>query len=60
MYRTIMIYCAMCHGFDGRSWSRELELEDEPDEETADDPSFAKEEPVEDAEILTDGGDEDE
>jgi len=47
----------MCHGFDARDWSREIE--DEPEEEKeADEPSFAKEEPAENAEILTDGGDE--
>jgi hypothetical protein len=46
----------MCHGFDARDWSREIE--DEPEKEEIDEPSFAKEEPAEDAEILTDGGDE--
>jgi hypothetical protein len=45
----------MCHGFDRRDWSREME--DEPEEEEADEPSFAKDEPA-DAEILTDGGDD--
>lgn len=48
----------MCHGFEPRDWSREVE--DETDEEPADEPSFMKDEPAEDAELLTDGGDEDE
>jgi hypothetical protein len=49
---------AMCHGYTPRDWSSEVaeEFEEELEEET-DDPSFVEEEPAEDVELLTDGGD---
>jgi len=47
----------MCHEFDYRAWSRDTE---EEAEEEADEPSFLNDEPAEDVEILTDGGDENE
>jgi hypothetical protein len=47
----------MCHGSDRRAWERETEEEDEPME--AEEPSFLEDEPAEDVELLTDGGDED-
>lgn len=45
----------MCHGFRTRDWSREAE---EESEETTEDPSPFNDEPAEDVEILTDGGDD--
>jgi hypothetical protein len=48
----------MCHGFTPREWSSEKaeEFEEELEEET--DPSFLEDEPAEDVELVTDGGDE--
>ncbi|WP_299263988.1 hypothetical protein [Halorientalis sp.] len=48
----------MCHGFDSYDWSSKADEEPEEPEETADKPSFAADEPAEDVNILTDGGDE--
>jgi len=45
----------MCHGFEGRDWSRETE---EESDETDDEPSFLNDEPADNVEILTDGGDD--
>jgi len=49
----------MCHSYDARRWSRTTE--ENPDEpgEPDDEPSFLDEEPAEDVELLTDGGDGD-
>jgi hypothetical protein len=49
----------MCHGYTPRDWSSEVAEEVEEDSET-DDPSFLEDEPAEDTELLTDGGDDDE
>ena len=49
----------MCHGFTPRDWSSETadEFDEEPEEEAdSGQPSFLEDEPAEDAEILTDGG----
>lgn len=46
----------MCHSYDARRWTRTAE--DDP-EEPEDEPSFLDEEPAEDVELLTDGGDDD-
>jgi hypothetical protein len=48
----------MCHGFRDRD--RSTDSEKQPDEEELEesDPSFLNDEPAEDVEILTDGGDE--
>ena len=51
----------MCHGFIPRDWSSEMREEFEEELEaarTTEDPSFASEEPAEDVEIITDGGEE--
>ncbi len=50
----------MCHGYDPRehAWHEES-IEAETDEEEAD-PAFFDDEPAEDVEILTDGGEGDE
>lgn len=49
----------MCHGFTPREWSSEMadEFEAELAERESEAPSFAEEEPAEDVELLTDGGD---
>lgn len=47
----------MCHGFKTRDWTRESEEESEA---MTDDPSPFDDEPAEDVEILTDGGDSEE
>jgi hypothetical protein len=46
----------MCHGYTPRDWSSERteEFEAELEEET--DPSFLEDEPAEDVELVTDGG----
>jgi hypothetical protein len=48
-----MLYCTMCHGFKSRDWSYETE---EESEELTEEPSPLDDEPAEDVEILTDGG----
>jgi hypothetical protein len=50
----------MCHGFTPRDWSSETaeEFEEELDEAAEEEPSFLEDEPAEDVEIVTDGGDE--
>jgi NAD kinase len=49
----------MCHGYTPRDWSSEVaeEFAEELEEAETDDPSFVENEPAEDIEILTDGGD---
>jgi len=44
----------MCHEFDYHDWARTVESDEEEEE---DEPSFLNDEPAEDVEILTDGGD---
>jgi hypothetical protein len=50
----------MCHGHASRVWDREpADAEAESESDSADElPSFANEDGSEEAEILTDGGDE--
>jgi len=48
----------MCHEFEHHAWSRDTE--EAPEKEEADGPPFLNDEPAEEVEILTDGGDEDE
>lgn len=50
-----MLHCSMCHGHSPREWSRSSEKESET---ATEDPSLSEEEPAEDVEILTDGGDD--
>lgn len=50
-----MVQCNMCHGHSPSEWSRSSEDESEKASEK---PSPAEEEPAEDVEILTDGGDD--
>lgn len=45
----------MCHGHTPRDWSSTVRSEQDDEEET---PSFLEDEPAEDVEIVTDGGDE--
>lgn len=52
----------MCHGHTPRNRAGEFAeaLEEEPDEESdGEEPSFAEDDPAEDVELITDGGDED-
>jgi hypothetical protein len=48
----------MCHGFDGPRWTERTFEKRESDSDDAS--PFSDEEPDEDVELLTDGGDEDE
>lgn len=53
----------MCHGYDAREWTRTVE-EDEAAEESeepdgSEEPSFFDDEPAQEVELLTDGGDDD-
>lgn len=56
----------MCHGFAPRDWSiepreaLEEEFEEELDTEESGQPSFAEDDPAEDVEIITDGGEDEE
>lgn len=45
----------MCHDYTGRPWHRETTEREADEDET---PEFLTDEEVEDAEVLTDGGDE--
>lgn len=51
----------MCHSYDARRWTRTAEEDPEDPEDPGDPdekPSFLDEEPAEDVELLTDGGDD--
>lgn len=48
----------MCHGFRDRDRSTDSEKQLDEEELEESDPSFFNDEPAEDVEILTDGGDE--
>lgn len=50
-----MFHCSMCHGHSPREWSRNSEEESET---ATEEPVFSEEEPAEDVDILTDGGDD--
>jgi len=47
--------CTMCHSYDARRWTR---TDEEDPEASETEPSFLEEEPAEDVELLTDGGED--
>jgi hypothetical protein len=49
----------MCHHIDSRRWDERTTVEEETDEaKEPETPEFLAEEPAEDVDLLTDGGDE--
>ena len=47
----------MCHSYDARRWTRTAEDDPEEPEEPDEEQSFLDDEPADDVELLTDGGD---
>ncbi len=57
-----MCLCTMCHHIDDRRWEAhatdEYGTDDAEDSEEPDEPAFLVDDPAEDVDLLTDGGDE--
>lgn len=49
----------MCHSHDARRWDRTAEETEAETDDPEEDPSFFDDDPAEDVELLTDGGDGD-
>jgi hypothetical protein len=48
----------MCHSYDARRWTRTVEEDPEEPDDPEEEPSFLEDEPADDVELLTDGGDD--
>ena len=53
-----MCQCTMCHHFDERRWEEQPTDDPLDADEESETPEFLAEEPADDVELLTDGGDD--